>query len=82
NIYALTNQGVRVINSSGFQIISRNIDGELGQLYGSTRASLKLYSFAVSHESERLYSLWVPPVGGTYPTRAYVYSVPGPAWYC
>ena len=91
-IYALTNQGVVEVTSSGVRVVSDEIEDDLFQYFGPTLTqtnSLRKFAFGVSHETDRLYSLWVPPLNSntndpaTAPydkIRAYVYSTRARAW--
>lgn len=88
-IYALTNKGVVAVTASGASVVSGDIDADLMQYFGPSivqpTSPLKGFSFGVSHETDQLYSLWLPPLNAdsanpaTAPydkIRAYVYAVP------
>lgn len=78
-VYAMTNQGVAAISGGGRQIVSTPIDRELQQCTAeSSRETFKSSTFGVSHESDRLYSLWVqnPQIG----RMAYVYGTLSGVW--
>lgn len=84
-VFALTNQGVVSMNGSGWDIASGPIEQELFQYFGPTLSTLKTYAFGVAHETDRLYSLWLPALDGatTAPydaPQAYVYSTIANAW--
>jgi len=91
-IYALTNQGVVEVTSSGVRVVSDEIEDDLFQYFGPTLTqtdSLRRFTFGVSHETDRLYTLWVPPLNSNTDApasapynkvRAYVYSTRAQAW--
>ena len=75
-IYALTTQGVVTINENGVTIISRPIEKDLLDLLNINPTKLKTESFAVAHESQRAYYLWLPTgENDVYPTQYYRYNV-------
>jgi len=78
-VYALTNQGVVALNGSGWDSVSDPIEQDLFQYFGPSLATVRTQAFGVSHETDGLYSLWMPALSGAadppYDTpRAYVYS--------
>lgn len=84
-VFALTNQGVVAMTGSGWDIVSGPIEQELFQYFGPTLATLKTECFGIAHETDRLYSLWLPALSGaaTAPydaPQAYVYSTMANAW--
>ena len=84
-IYALTNQGVVAVSNTGAQIVSGPIEQDLFQYFGPTLADVKTDAFGVSHETDRLYTLWMPALSGASSApynvrRAYVYSTLARAW--
>lgn len=84
-LYALTNQGVVAVTNGGAQIVSGPIEQELFQYFGPTLADVKVDSFGVSRETDRLYELHLPALSGASSApynarRAYVYSTLSKAW--
>jgi hypothetical protein len=82
-IYCLTTQGVVTVSEAGVGIISRPIERELLTLMSTNSAGVKLQTFGVAYESERLYILWTQSSGdssSTKPTQAYVYNYITGTW--
>jgi hypothetical protein len=84
-IHALTNQGVVEVASSGVRIVSRDIEDQIFTYFGESLANVKVKAFGLPHETDRLYSLWLPALenANTAPyntPRAYVFSTQAKAW--
>ncbi len=80
-IFALTNQGVVAVSDAGVQVVSAAIEPNIVSLFGTALAKTKLLTFAVAHESERTYMLWLPASSAsTVCTQAYVYNTLTNAW--
>lgn len=80
-IHCLTTQGVVAVSDGGVNIVSGPIEPEIRRLLrdGFLTESAKDI-FGVSHESDHLYTLWVPEETGEDPTRAWVYSTTNGNW--
>jgi hypothetical protein len=59
-IFAYTSQGIVSVTDSGVRILSKDIETELLELFGSSAAAVKRYAFALSYESERQYIIGLP----------------------
>jgi hypothetical protein len=80
-IYGWFDQGVCTLSESGVSILSRDIEGDLREIVGTSLASVNSYSFGVGYESDRKYLLWVPASSSTtYATKCYVYNVLTASW--
>ncbi len=74
-IFALTDQGVVAISGSGVTIVSKAIEDELLELFGSCMDAIRKYAFAVSYESDRQYQLWLPTdPDDTFCSKCFVYN--------
>lgn len=63
-ILCFTNQGVVAVSDAGIQILSRAIEDELKPFQNAAqRANIQRYTFAVAHETDRTYELWLPGPG-------------------
>ena len=81
SVYAMTQQGVVSVTSSGVTIVSRAVEGALLSLTGSNYPNFSTICHAVSYESERLYILALPSSpADTYPTQEYCYNWVTNAW--
>ena len=79
SIMAFTNQGLVTISQGGVQITSIAINQTILDLINLPAFASS--SFAVSHEAERRYILWVPTLAtDTLPTQAFAYNVLTNAW--
>ena len=83
-IYALTDQGVVAMSETGFEVVSRPIEGALLALFSGSQEmkdATEAYGFAVSYETEREYHLWVPTASSdTTATQAFIYNYSTGAW--
>ena len=80
-IFALTDQGVVSISDTGVQIMSRQIENTLTELFGKNLQVLKEVSFGVSYESDRKYILFtISNSGDTFPTQAFVFNTFTNSW--
>lgn len=81
-IWALTNQGIiNVTESAGVSVVSRPVESDITDLFGSLLSSVKLNSFAVGYESERRFLCWLPSdTELDYATGAFNYSTATQAW--
>lgn len=79
SVIAFTNQGVVTVSQGGVQITSIAINQTLLDLV--QLPAFAATSFAVAHEAERRYIVWVPTTStDTLPTQAYAYNVLTNAW--
>ena len=79
-IFCLTDQGVTVVGDS-VKIISRPIEEDLLELFGSSLSLVRSLSWGIGYESARTYALFLPSSSAdTYCTQAYVYNVFTNAW--
>lgn len=80
-IFCLSTQGVVSVSDSGVQVVSRNIETSITELFGRNLTTLKDVSFGISYESERKYILFtITNAADTYPTQAYVYNTFTSTW--
>lgn len=83
-ILALTNQGVVAVSDAGVQVLSRGIEDELLPfLNASQRSTVKRTAFAVAHETDRVYELWLPGPGASDSrvcNTAFVYNTMTQSW--
>jgi hypothetical protein len=82
-ILALTNQGVVAVSDAGVQILSRPIEDLLiPYLNAAQRTTVKRHAFAVAHETDRTYELWVPGAAADSQacTTAFVFSPITQTW--
>lgn len=84
-ILALTNQGVVSVSDSGVRIVSGPVENDL-RLYQYSPDILYSHAFAVAHDTDRLYSLWLPGLPNTdldkpkKSPRAYVMNTLSNSW--
>lgn len=83
-IYALTNQGVVSVSDAGVQVLSRGIeDSLLPYLNAAQRNTIRRSAFALGHETDRTYELWLPGPGVTDSrvcNIAYVWNTMTQSW--
>jgi len=73
-IYCLTDQGVTVV-SDGTKVISRPIEQDILNLFGSGTSLVASTAFGVAYESDRKYYLFLPQTSAdTYATNAFVFN--------
>lgn len=79
-IYVLSNQGVVSVSDSGVSVVSGNIDDTIRKV--TTFAYDYFYtSFAVSYESDRAYTIWLPTTKlDTKATQAFRYNTFTNTW--
>jgi hypothetical protein len=78
-IFAFTNQGVVAVSDAGVQVVSGNIEPDVLFNLGNLMWYPTSYqAFAVAHESERSYMLWLPTAAGS--AVAHVYNTYTNAW--
>jgi hypothetical protein len=78
-VFALVDDGVVAINESSLVPVSEVINAQLAPYLGTLGRTQVETAFGVAHESDQLYSLWMPD---TTPARAiaYVYGVRSQSW--
>jgi hypothetical protein len=79
-VFALVDDGVVAINESSLAPISEIINAQLMPYLGTTGRAFTATAFGVAHESDQLYSLWLPYVPTFAQPRAFVYGLRGNAW--
>lgn len=81
SVYALTNQGVAVIATSG-EIRSLQIEDKLQELIGTAKDALQSVAFGVGYDVDRKYRLYLPATNGdSYPTQCFVYNIFTNCWH-
>lgn len=72
-LFALTTQGVTIINSQGVKIISRDIEENILIGIKENLAQIQAHGFAISNETERRYYLFLPKQND-YCEEVYIYN--------
>jgi hypothetical protein len=80
-IFGYFDQGVCAVSESGVQVVSRDIEKSLLQIFSSLYTNASTAAFGVGYESERKYFLWtVSSVGDTSAKQAWVYNTFTSSW--
>ncbi len=80
-IYCLTTQGPAAVSDSGVRLIGLPIESDITSLFGSTLANVKLLSFGLGYDSERMYGLWLPESeNDTVAQNGYIYNTMLKLW--
>lgn len=75
-VFCLSSQGVVAVTENGATIVSRPIEKDLLDLININPTSLMRESFAIAHETDRAYYLFIPSDSGdTTPTQYFRYNV-------
>lgn len=79
-IFCLTDQGVTVVSDST-KVISRPIEQNLLEIFGSDPSSVAALAFGVAYETDRKYYLCLPQTtADEYSTQQYVFNTFTNAW--
>lgn len=78
--WALTNQGVIVVNDGGVDLKSVPIDSDFTLLLGNHLSTINTNAFAIGYESDRKYVLCMPISENTYAEREYNFNYITNAW--
>lgn len=80
-VYGYFDQGVCAVSDSGVQVISRDVEKNLLEIFSSLYPNAESAAFGVGYESERKYYLWtVSSTTDTYATQAWVYNTFTNSW--
>lgn len=79
-VFALVDDGVAALTESSIQPTSVVIQNQLMPYLGSVGRDSTADAFGIAHESDQLFSLWIPEVPGQLPAKVFVYGIRGNAW--
>jgi hypothetical protein len=79
-VYALVDDGVVAFTESSIQPTSVVIQNQLMPYLGSIGRTATADAFGIPHESDQLFSLWLPETPGQLPAKNFVYGLRGNAW--
>lgn len=81
-VFALVDDGVAAITESSIQPTSVVIQNQLMPYLGSLGRDSTADAFGIAHESDQLFSLWIPAIPGeaSCPAKTFVYGLRGNAW--
>lgn len=81
-VFALVDDGVAAITDTSIQPTSLVIQNQLMPYLGLNNRQETSNAFGVAHESDQLYTLWLPGIEGLNDGKAvaYVYGLRGNAW--
>lgn len=80
-IYGYFDQGVSSVSDSGVQVLSRDVEKDLLQIFSDLYTNAETVAFGMGYESERKYLLWtVKETGDTYAKQAWVFNTFTNSW--
>jgi hypothetical protein len=80
-VIVLTEDGIMAVTDGGIQMISKVIDSTLKPYWAAPYRSTTRTAFGVAYESEKVFALFMPPLGITgYEAKAYVFGLESQAW--
>jgi len=80
-VIVLTEDGIMAVTDGGIQMISKVIDSTLKPYGAAPYRSTTRTAFGVAYESEKVFALFMPPLGITgYEAKAYVFGLESQAW--
>lgn len=79
-VFALVDDGVAAITESSIQPTSVVIQNQLMPYLGSLGRASTADAFGIAHESDQIFSLWIPEIPGQLPAKTFVYGLRGNAW--
>jgi hypothetical protein len=79
-VFALVDDGVAALTESSIQPTSVVIQNQLMPYLGSLGRATTADAFGIPHESDQLFSLWIPAIPGQLPAKNFVYGIRGNAW--
>ena len=79
-VFALVDDGVAAITESSIQPTSVVIQNQLMPYLGSIGRAATADAFGIAHESDQMFSLWIPETPGQLSAKVFVYGLRGNAW--
>jgi len=81
-VFALVDDGVAAFTESSIQPTSVVIQNQLMPYLGSLGRDSTADAYGIAHESDQLFSLWIPAIPGqaSCPAKTFVYGLRGNAW--